>query len=595
MKKVIYLVVAASTMLFTACESFLDTQDLTHKNTTNFPATVGDAQQMIAGVYSSLNEQFDNTKYGNIPSKTFYFYSEVASDDRLGGGGANDQAWQAEDMYLQYLNSDLFRQIWTVRYEGVYRANYAIETLDRCTGYTSDAQKNMLKGEAYFLRAYYYYELASLFENIPVPVSSIPANKPQSKPAETWGQIISDLKTAISLMPATKTSASETGHADKYCAEALLARAFLFYTGFYKSTDVTLPDGSKVTKADVITWVNDCVLNSGYSLVTSDYRNLWGYTNSLTKEDYAYTKGQNLLFVEDSKAVGPEEMFMVKFSNFAKQNILLGSEGYSDGYALYTSMRGNQDLQGTFPFGQGWGGAPVTPNLWADWKAAEPTDPRRVATICEIPTELGGTFVKEGKTNPKYTKGAWDFVQETDYYMKKTSAIGAKVGDVYYPGFEAVMYNNSAWLTNMQECTTRDLVLIRFADVLLMQSELTGDAAGMNKVRARVGLPAIAYSLSALQNERRWELCGEAVRWNDMRRWGDDYCTAALAKQVGVKTYYKGSDDTNVTANNGGGYVARYKATHGFVSIPGSEIALSNGVLKQNAGWETPPNYSGWK
>ena len=582
MKKIIFTALAATTILFTSCESFLDTKDLTHKNTSNFPQTLVDAQQMVAGVYSNLNEQFDNTRYGNIPSKTFFFYSEVASDDRLGGGGVNDQGWQAEDMFLQYLNSDLFRQIWIVRYQGVFRANNAIESMDKVKGFTSDAQKNQMLGEVYFLRGYYYYELASLFENIPVVVSTVAENKAQSTPDQAWGQIISDLKKAITLMSPTRTSASDAGHVDKYTAEAMLARAFMFYTGFYNKTDITLPDGTKVAKSDVITWIDDCVNNSGYTLVP-DYRNLWSFTNKLTVDQYTLTKGLNLKWVEDDGGVNPESMFAVKFSNFGNNNGLV-SEGYSNQYALYTGLRGNQPLNLTFPFGQGWGGAPVAPNLWNDWKAAEPTDPRRIASIVDIPIEL-----------PGYVKGSWNMVQETDFYAKKTGPVSCEVAGTYYPAFEAIMYGNSAQKTNMQEANEKDIVLIRFADVLLMQSELEANATGLNRVRARVGLPAVGYSLANIQNERRWELFSEGVRWNDMRRWGDAYCEAALAKQAGQPTYYNGLPDTNNTSINGGGYVQRYKDTHGFVPIPGSEITLSTGVLKQNAGWSTPPNYSGWK
>ena len=65
-----------------------------------------------------------------------------------------------------------------------------------------------------------------------------------------------------------------------------------------------------------------------------------------------------------------------------------------------------------------------------------------------------------------------------------------------YPGNWDTSGENNFQLSNIH-----DLVLIRFADVLLMQSELKEDASGINKVRARAGLPAInGYSLQALQN-----------------------------------------------------------------------------------------------
>jgi hypothetical protein len=374
---------------------------------------------------------------------------------------------------------------------------------------------------------------------------------------------------------------------DKYTAEAMMARAFLFYTGFYKKTDVTLPDGSKVTKADVIGWIDDCVNNSGYTLV-GDFRNLWAYTNRLTVNDYTYTKGvigldgKPLAYVENDQAVNPESMFAIKYSKFASWSTTIG---YSNGYALFFGIRGGQPQEKTFPFGAGWGAGPVTPTLWNAWAAAEPTDLRRAASICDIRAEL----------DPRgYEKGAagWaDFEQETDYWIKKTSSVSSKKEDgSYTETFEQEMYDYSS--VNFQLSSIHDLILIRFADVLLMQSELKEEATGLNKVRERVGLGPIPYSLQALQNERRWELAFEGVRWNDIRRW--HIAETELAKQENVKIYRAGVVEVNKP--HAGGYAARYKATNGgFFPIPESEIALSDGGLKQNAGWEnTTPLYTAW-
>jgi len=577
MKKIKYLAVAAATVLFASCNDFLDTENLTQKDTSNYPQTLTDAKQVVAGVYNNLSVVNANPQY------SFLYTSELACDDRLGGGGENDKLMQALDLMMNY-GSSMLEQFWKDRYAGVFRANTAIETLGNCSGYESDDQKNQMIGEAYFLRAFYYYELASYFEKVPLVVSSSPENKPQSNPDVTWGQIISDLKSAIELMPNKKFGSNwvESGHVDKWTAEAMMARAFLFYTGFYQKTEVALPDGSVVTKDNVITWIDDCVNNSGYSLVP-DFRNLWAYSNRLTKEDYSYTKGKGLKWVEDDNAVNPESMFAIKYSKFASWSTTIG---YSNGYALHMAIRGGQDLGKTFPFGQGWGAGPVAPNLWKDWVNAEPNDMRREASICNIPVEL-----------PNYTKGGWtDFVQETDYYAKKWSPITAKKAEdnKYWETFEQDMYDYST--VNYQLSNIHDLVLIRFADALLMQSELKKDVSGINKVRARVGLPAISgYTDDALRNERRWELCFEGTRWNDIRRW--HIAETALAKQDNQPTYYKGVTDKNATTNNGGGYASRYKATNGgFFPIPETEISLSNGVLIQNSGWGTSNvEYSGWK
>jgi SusD family. len=584
MKKIIFLAVAATAVLFTSCEKSLDSENFTQKNTSNFPKTLSDAQQVITGIYSNLNLVNAN------PQMSFLYVAELASDDRFGGGGENDKLMQAEDLLMNY-GPDMLGQFWHDRYMGVFRANTAIQTLGNCTGYSSADQKNQMLGEAYFLRGFYYYELASLFGNIPLVLTPAPENKAQATPDEMWSQIISDFKMAVDLMPAKKFGTFVTsGHADKWTAEAMLGRAFLFYTGYYQKTDVTLPDGkTKLATADISKLIDDCVNNSGYSLVP-DFRNLWAYSNRLTKNDYSLTKGLNLKWVEDDNAVNPEAMFMIKFGEFASWNTVPGTNlntiGYSNGYALHMAMRGGQDYAKTFPFGSGWGAGPVAPNLWKDWVTAEPNDSRRASSICNIPTEL-----------PGYTKGGWaDFVQETDYYGKKWSPITCKNADgTYSPAFDVQMYNYTAQAANYQLCNIHDLVLLRFAEVLLMQSELEKSVTGINAVRARAGLPAIgAYTDDALRNERRWELNCEGVRWNDIRRW--HIAETALAAQNNQPTYFKGVADINATAHNGGGYAVRYKATGGFFAIPKSQIDLSNGVLKQNPGWGTTADeFTGWK
>jgi hypothetical protein len=576
MKKLILIAISLATVLFTGCDKFLDTKDLVHKNTAFYPETYVDAQQVIAGIYNDLSIINAN------PQKSFLFIAQTASDDCLGGGGFNDKEMQAGDLMMNF-GADMMRQNWIDRYKGVFRANIAIQTLGNCAGYPTDDQKNQMLGEAYFMRAFFYYELASQWENVPLVTSDKdPINPPQATPDQTWGQIIFDLKKAIELMPARPANTFvEAGHADKWASEALMARAFLFYTGFYQKTDVKLPDGTSVTKADVSSWIDDCVANSGYSLVP-DFRNLWAYTNRLTKEDNGYTKGKNLKWVEDDNGINPESMFAIKFSKFASWNTTIG---YSNGYALFFGMRGGQPGANTAPFGQGWGAGPVAPNLWKAWETTEPTDMRRVASVCRIPDEL-----------PAYQKGAgsWtDFVQETDYYGKKWSPIISKKADgTYWDTFEQDMYSYSS--ANFQLTNIHDLVLIRFADVLLMQSELKQDATGMNLVRKRAGLDPVAYSDVNLRNERRWELSCEGIRWNDIRRW--HIAETVLAEQDNQPCYFKGLNDQNTTTNNGGGYVVRYKATNGgFRKIPESEIALSSGVLKQNAGWGQEAEYSGWK
>lgn len=587
MKKFINILAAAVLGLGGVTSCTLDAVNYVEKTPENFPVTSSDASQALAGIYQNLSLVSAN------PQMSFFYLSMLASDDNLGGGGTNDKLMQAMDLLLNY-QTDMTHQFWSDRYQGINRANALLEGIGNMA--LEDNERNQVVGEAKFMRAFFYYELASQYGRVPLVLSTEEATPSQPTAAALWGQILMDLRDAASTMPAVRKT---DGHVDKYTAEAMLGRAWLFYTGMYGNgedlaaltsttynplTEVALPDGTTLTKNDVIGYIDDCVENSGYSLVP-DYRNLWAYTNRCTVEDYDYTKGKGLKWVEDDAAVNPESMFAIKFNKLASWQTTIG---YANGYALHFGIRGGQDYANTFPFGQGWGAGPVAPNLVNEWNSAESDDMRREASVQNV------------KDLPAYTYGGWaDFVQETDYFEKKQSPVTAQYTDEsgslqYAPVFEYVMYGENGWQNDnlMQTGNIHDLVLIRFADVLLMQSELEESVEGINRVRERAGLDPIgAYSLEALQRERRWELAFEGVRWNDIRRW--HIAAAALEKQTNQPVYYLGSSAKN-TAHNGG-YAARYNATAGFFKIPESEISLSNGGLTQNEGWtDASSEYSGW-
>ena len=209
---------------------------------------------------------------------------------------------------------------------------------------------------AYFLRAWYYYELASMFGNIPCPVTSAAdATQPQISGEALWGQILQDAKTAADIMPSTIKDRGN-GHVDKYCAQALLGRAYLFYSGFYNDEEVSLPNGETLTKADVQAAIKDCVQNSGYSLVP-EYHNLWSYTNRIVVEDeLSPWKGKGYEYVNNDGGVNPEAMFIIKFNTQPSWGTTIG---YSNQTALFMGVRGQSNDPDHFPFGTGWGMCPV--------------------------------------------------------------------------------------------------------------------------------------------------------------------------------------------------------------------------------------------
>jgi hypothetical protein len=545
-----------------------DVKSLSFHNRYSNPDVLLKAQE--SGAYEGLYAATYN------PFALLYMVSCIASDEMLGGGGLQDNMFHGPDL----LSSVAYPkdEVWNVYYKTIGYVNNAIAQLDFMPAEVKKSDIDHARGEALFLRAYYYSQLASIFGPVPVVINYTWEEKMTTVTAEaTWGQILLDLKNAISLMDGySPTLTVDDSRVGKYAAEALLARSFLFYTGFYQGVhdiaandaSVTLPDGSTLTKTDVIAYINDCVMNSGFSLV-KDFRNLWPYTNRLTVEDYSYTQGQGLKWVEDDGAVNPEVLFKIKYNKNASWNSNT-TIGYANRVALYMGIRLNQDFGSTFPFGYGRGVGPVSSAFYSDWAEAEPNDMRRNASIQDV------------SEWPNYRMGSQkDAVQETQYHEKKNSPVTCKRSEYSYSSnFEPVMYD---FYGDYQMGNIHPLNIIRFADVLLMQSELTGTVDGINKVRERAGLPALSdYSLAALQNERRWELAFEGVRWNDMRRWGDDYCKAALDKQMDIEVYNQGVKTPNPQGimeydNNPTSYSQRYAVNHGFFAMP-TILAMEGGA-----------------
>jgi hypothetical protein len=561
-----------ASLVFAGCEKFLDTVSYTESNTSNYPASEQDARQLVTGIYAALNQA------SYEPSAHSFIANLTMADECFGGGGQDDYEIQAYD-HLLYYEPNAQLDFWTPYYSGITRANMAIANLDKVE---DEEMRNQLLGEAYFLRSYFLYDLTTQFGEIPL-VATVPnsVSEAATYPApgtieEIYGNIAAGLKKAIEIMPGKKWNECVSGlrHATKWDAEALLARVYLFYTGFYSDKEgksiTTLPlidfetnelSTATVDKSYVVEKLEDCIANSGHSLVP-DFRLQWPYTNSATKVDYVYVKDLAGTWYTDD--INPEEMFSICYSNVAESS---RNRNKFDQY-LGVRKRSNYEVN-AFPFSRGYGMATVNPRVWEQWEIEEPGDLRKAASIYSVDEEMADPS--------QYSWGKWylEFSSIAEY-----GGAGDDLGRGHSP---------------------QNVQIIRFADVLLMHSELTEGKtiyqgkSGMNAVRARVGLPEKAYSVDAIRMERKHELAFEGIRWNDMRRYGKAYCVAALKTQLGQPIKNNGSE-WMVMKDQGAGYEARYNATWGFRPFPASEVSLSAGVLKQNEGWtDATAQYTGWK
>lgn len=557
MKKYIYIL-PLLLLSFTACDSVLDTTDLMNKNSDNFPSTPAEVQNLLAGVYQPMaKEQFGE-----------FLISTIASDEAFGGGGPDDFMSTALDN-LNKSNDNMLSSTWTNYYAGIYRANRLLESIGNVK-YVFQKDKKQVLGETYFMRAWYHFSLARIFGQVPVMTTSEKLVLPKAPVAKLYGQIASDLKLSIdSFFPNDERNilpVTSLGHANLWAAQALLARVYLFYTGYYQTDVLPLADGTSLTKKNVIDILENGVANfAGYELAT-DYRTLWPYTNKYTVEDYLFTSGKNLLWKGELGA-NMETVFAIKFGN-------LGKWGSSAMNAVNVAfgLRGQTDMnKGTFPFGAGWGQGTVNKKMVDLWKTEEPTDPRIKMSILDVKDPAEG--IKD------YQEGGMSQMNDTHMFNKKYTPIMAKAGGKLYYSYTTPMFGSS---DIVYEHESQDIVLIRFSDVLLMYSELTETNDGLNMVRARVGLPPVAYSFAALEKERRHELAFEGVRYFDLLRWYRKDAGAILQNnQNGVEV-----TNAKVKGTMSYNFISHFNETGGFWPIPAKEIALSNGVLVQNPGWD---------
>ena len=596
MKK-IYLLAIAAGFTLSSCEDFLDSENYTEANTGNFPAVAKDLNKEVAALYGVMNQ------FSTDPLQSPWFVNYIMSDDANGAGGTGDVECHAIG-HLMVNKESIFDHAWHNTYVGIARASAIIYSVDAFDWTGNKSTRNQLLGEAYFMRGLFYMWGSQFWGNIPAYwAAAAPDPCPQAD-AETviWPHIIADFVSAKNLMQHGATTRGD-GHATKAAAEGMLGRAYMFYEGFYKKAGelakanleaLTLPEQEGVygalTKDSVVNALSDAIENGGYKLV-KDFRLLWQYTNPLSAPDYFYVKD----LAEDGDFWAgngnEEEMFQVQFMNAGSWNGNIGM-GFTNMTSLYCGLRCDDDGQGhingdkgSLPFGQGWGQGTINANLWDEWSD---TDPRKRATILDAQAELTG-FVFTTSCS-----------EDAGYYNKKWMPVTAAESS-----FDDFNKNYTWWGVYRSKNTDTgapndnsfqgdhytDIMLLRLADVMLMHSELTGTADQMNVVRERANLKPTTYSWQNIKDERRFELAGEGLRFNDLRRWsgknGGETCEAAVAleKQNGTRVNYTGRWTTMHHAASS--WAKRYAATDGFLQIPPSQISITNdeNILKQNAGW----------
>jgi starch-binding outer membrane protein, SusD/RagB family len=530
MKKSFIYIAALSLLSLGSCKkSFLETEDVTTVSEQNFYRTPEDAYKALVGAYDGLQKVWSD-------GIALPVAAEVMSDEAFGGTGASDgfgyQMMDEFDPQRSPADQNLFGANWSAYYRAIYRCNMLLSKMDQIDWKDQEDLRKTYEAETRFLRAYMYFDMVRLWGNIPLITVPTSENVPQANPDEVYKLIAEDLEFAAQNLPATSYTAQNAatyGRVTKWAAESLIGRVFLYYTGYYNKTDLV----GVVTKAEALSYLEDVISNGGFGLV-EDFAKLWP---AASVKDYAG---------EDNK----ETIFSIKYTFTSDY------DGNTDGNH-WMVMFGLRE-QSTYPYGNGWGGATVNPKLW---NAYDATDKRKVASIISI---TGENIDFKTKNNQR---------EYTGYYIKKYTPMVDSLGNSL-----AVKMGG----TNFMIGQFQDYVSIRYADVLLMAAELgsTNAQQYFDDVRKRAygnNFIQIPVTQENIMKERQLEFAFEGIRYWDLLRQGVDKAAAAIAETTTVQN---GGVSTTKTITE-----AKIKATRGLQQIPYTQITLSNGVLKQNAGW----------
>lgn len=457
MKKVhIYIAIALMSVgAITACsEDFLDKEPQVVIVVENFYKTGNDAILAVNAAYAPLQWEFKDTYFNE------WFFGDIVSDDALkGGNGTSDMSdiFQLENFNGTASNESLL-QFYRAQYQGIYRCNLAITNIPNITpdDTMSLSIKNRLIAEAKTLRAYYYFRLTRIFNEVP-KVTKVPTSSadyyPSRAPRDTIYELIyNDLLESIpNLWLKSEYPLADLGRITKGSAQAILMKAYLYNNKW----------------EDAMAW-GDSIISSGeYDLNTN-------YSNNFTLE------GEN----------GTESVFEIQYIEEPTSDYGQGS-GYTRGTF-------NIIMQRTRTGNQGWGFCHPTENLINEYELG---DPRKDATIS---APDGDVYLGNGYHNKKYALSGYVLAHPTR-------------GPLNY---KVIRYADVLLMYAEAACELNQLGPAKLQLEYLRSTRRQGNAAILPEFPYGSYTDDQAGLRAAIRHERRVELAMEGQRFFDLVRWG---------------------------------------------------------------------------
>src|SRR3569833_4598848 len=143
-----------------SCKKYLDEKDYGNFVKNNYFTTASQAQTFVNGIYTQLHLFMNGDAYGESPFITFELFAGHATSLGLSVNNGNVIHQRTDPV------NPGFEDVWENSYNAIANANLALE---RIPGLAMDAaQKIMLLGEGFFLRAFFYYHLVRLYGDVPL-------------------------------------------------------------------------------------------------------------------------------------------------------------------------------------------------------------------------------------------------------------------------------------------------------------------------------------------------------------------------------------------------------------------------------------------
>lgn len=450
-----------------------------------------------------------------------YDYNTLTTDEAIipirGGNWYDGGLW--ENMYdhtWTATDTDLYN-VWKYLYKVIVLSTKSLETIEKHKALLTEQQRVDYAAEVRAVRAMYYYYAMDMFGRIPILQSSTQktADIRQSNRSDVFWYVVKELQDVAPLLANEHSNLQGNyyGRVTRPVAWFLLAKLSLNAEVYTDDdwTDSSRPDGKTIMfdidgnkKNAWQTCVHYCdlITAAGYTL-EADYTKNFAVHNEGSTENIFTIPLDKILYLN-------EFHYLFRSRHYAHGGAYSGASENGTCATLHTMA-----VNG---FGTETPDARLDMNFYT---GKVEVDGKYVTLDDGTPLEYKPLAVEKNLTASPYLETAGARMKK--YEVDRTAYSDGRMPD-------------------------NDIVLYRYADVLLMKSEAkvrngeSGDEE-MNAVRSRVGMPSLSATLDNLLNERLLELVWEGWRRQDMIRFGTygkqyDIHTPSEADKKGYTTVF---------------------------------------------------------